>query len=90
MACGTVPPLVRDLAASDQGPGHRTVTFGVVAARLLEEEQSVLTAKLHLQIATNERPTRVLSRASLAELGELILEFSSCLFSARAFSQLSL
>ena len=27
------PPPIRDRAASDQGPGHRTVTYGVVAAR---------------------------------------------------------
>ena len=27
------PPPIRDRAASDQGPGHRTATYGVVAAR---------------------------------------------------------
>ena len=27
------PPPIRDRAASDQGPRHRTATYGVVAAR---------------------------------------------------------
>ena len=27
------PPPIRDRAASDQGPGHRTATYGFVAAR---------------------------------------------------------
>ena len=30
---GALLSLSRDRAASDQGPGHRTVTYGVVAAR---------------------------------------------------------
>ena len=33
LAVSPLPPLLRDLAASDQGPGHHTATHGVVAAR---------------------------------------------------------
>ena len=33
VASGTVPSPLRDRAASDQGPGHHTVTYGVAAAR---------------------------------------------------------
>ena len=40
MASGTAP-FFTGRAASDQGPGHHTVTYGVVAARRPQMEQTV-------------------------------------------------